>query len=43
NNVLEAIASLFESFQEDLILTITEETLKRKKMVIPSIQKQLLK
>ncbi|CAG8659454.1 5873_t:CDS:2 [Ambispora leptoticha] len=43
DDVLEAIASLFESSQEDLISTITEENLDREEMVIPSVQKQLLK
>ncbi|RHZ89713.1 hypothetical protein Glove_12g26 [Diversispora epigaea] len=43
DDVLEAIASLFESSQEDLISTITEENLDREEMVMPSVHKQLLK
>ncbi|RIB03314.1 hypothetical protein C2G38_2149573 [Gigaspora rosea] len=40
DDVPKAIASLFESSQEDLI---TEENLSREEMVIPSVHKQLLK
>ncbi|RHZ76141.1 hypothetical protein Glove_203g40 [Diversispora epigaea] len=43
DDILEAIASLFGSSQEDLISTITEGNLDREEMVIPSVQKQLLK
>ncbi|RHZ57328.1 hypothetical protein Glove_390g41 [Diversispora epigaea] len=43
DDVLEAIASLFESSQDDLISTITEENLDREEMVILSVHKQLIK
>ncbi|CAI2172165.1 2751_t:CDS:2 [Funneliformis geosporum] len=41
--VLESLATLFESSQEDLILSIAEESLDREEIVIPDVTKQFLK